>query len=56
MATFCAKYKITYRFSIPYYPRGNGQAKISNRTIIDNMCKSLSKTKGKWVEKLSRVL
>jgi len=47
VAVFCAKYKITCQFSTPYYPQGNGQAEINNRTILDSMCKSLSKTKGK---------
>ena len=37
-------------------PQANGQAEISNRTVLDNLCKSLNKAKGKWVEKLSGVL
>jgi len=45
VASFCAKYKITHRFSTPYYPQGNGQAESSNRTILDSLCKSLDKTK-----------
>ena len=47
VATFCAKYKITHRFCTPYYPHDNGQAEISNRTILDDLCKSFNKTKGK---------
>ena len=56
VATFCAKYKIGYWFSTPYYPQGNGQAKINNRTILNSLCKTLGKAKGKWVEQLSGVL
>ena len=56
IASFCAKYKITYRFSTFYYPQSNGQTKIINRTILDKLCKSLDKVKGKLVEKLSGVL
>jgi len=58
VASFCAKY-ITHRFSSPYYhyyPLGNGQAKISNCTILDNLCKNMNKAKGKWAKKLPRAL
>jgi hypothetical protein len=56
VATFCQKYRIKHRFSTPYYPQGNGQAEVSNRTIMNNLSKSLEKAKGKWVEKLPGVL
>ena len=56
VATLCTKYKIAHQFSIPYYSQGNGQVEISNHTILDSLCKSLGKTKGKWVEKLIGVL
>jgi len=56
VARFCVKYNIAYQLSSPYYPQGNGQAEINNRTILDNLCKSLDKAKGKWVEKLPGVL
>jgi len=56
VVSFCAKYKIAYRFSTPYYPLGNGQAVISNRNILDNLCKNLDKVKDKWAEKLTGVL
>ena len=56
VASFCGKYKIIYQFSSPYYSQDNGQAEISNRTILDNLCKSLDKAKIKWVEKLSEIL
>ena len=56
VAIFCAKCKVTYRVSMPYYPQDNSQAEINNRTILDSMCKSLGEAKGKWVEQLSEVL
>ena len=37
VASFCAKYKITHRYSTPYYPQGNDQAEISNDTILDSL-------------------
>jgi len=49
------KYNIVHQFSSTYYPC-NGQAEISNRTILDNLCKSLDKAKGKWAKKLPGVL
>ena len=56
VATFCAKYKNIHWFSMSYYPQGNGQADKSSRTIIDHLYKNLSKAKGKWIDKLLRVL
>jgi len=47
---------IANRFYTPYYPQGNGQAEINNYNILDNLCKSLVRAKGKWAEKLSGVL
>ena len=44
------------RFSTPYYPQGNGQTDISNRTILDSLCKWQDKAKGKWVERLPEML
>jgi len=52
VVSFRAKYKITHRFSTPYYPQGNGQADISNHTILDSLCQRQDKVKGKWVESL----
>jgi len=56
VANFCAKYKIIYLFSSSYYPQGNDHAEINKRTILDNLCKSLDKAKGKWTKKLPEVL
>ena len=56
VANFCSRYKIIHRFSTLYRPQGNDQAEIRNCTILYNLCKSLDTMKGKWVEKLLRVL
>jgi len=56
VASFYDKYKITHRFSSPYYSQGNDQAKISNRAILNNLYKILGKAKGKCIEKLLGVL
>jgi len=53
--TNCAKYKIAHRFSTPYYPQDNGKAEISNRIILNSLCKILDIAKGKWAEKLPKV-
>ncbi|XP_068312492.1 uncharacterized protein [Pyrus communis] len=34
------------------YPQGNGQAKASNKTILDYLKKSFSEKKGKWADEL----
>jgi len=56
VASFYLKYKITYWFSIPYYPADNDHVEISNHTILDSLCKSLTKAKGKLVEKIPGML
>ncbi|XP_028100374.1 uncharacterized protein LOC114299736 [Camellia sinensis] len=38
------------------YPQSNGQAKASNKNILDGLKKRLEKAKGKWAEKLPNVL
>ena len=50
VANFYSKYKIAHLLSTPNYFQGNGQVEISNRIILDRLCKSLGKAKGKWVE------
>ena len=38
------------------YPQKNGQAKSTNKTIVNTLRKRLEKAKGKWVDKLPGVL
>ena len=50
--SFCEQYGIRNHFSTPAYPQGNGQAKSSNKTLLDGIKKRLEQAKGKWVEEL----
>ncbi|XP_070672143.1 uncharacterized protein [Malus domestica] len=49
LVKFFQKYGIKQHMSTPL---GNGQAKTSNKTILDCLKKSLSDKKGKWPNKL----
>ena len=40
----------------PAYPQGNGQAKTSNKVIVNGLKKRLDDAKGRWVEELPHVL
>nr|XP_009785696.1 PREDICTED: uncharacterized protein LOC104233934 [Nicotiana sylvestris] len=42
--------------SMPYHPVGNGQAKSTNKVIINNLKKRLEESKGNWSEVLPGVL
>ncbi|XP_075088250.1 uncharacterized protein LOC142170275 [Nicotiana tabacum] len=42
--------------STPYHPVGNGQAKSTNKVIINNLKKRLEESKGNWPEVLLGVL
>ena len=43
-------------FSSSAYPQANGQAKVSNKVILDGIKKRLEEAKGKWVEELLSVM
>ena len=53
---FCAGYDIRNYYSTPAYPQSNGQAEISNKTILDGIKKRLEKAKSKWIDELPSVL
>ncbi|XP_028101817.1 uncharacterized protein K02A2.6-like [Camellia sinensis] len=53
---FCVDLRIEYRNSSPGYLQSNGQAEVSNKTIINGVKKWLEHAKGKWVEELPHVL
>ena len=53
---FCQELKINNLYSTPRYPQSNGQAEASNKTILTALKKRLDSAKGKWVDKLPRVL
>ena len=43
-------------YSTPRYPQTNGQAKASNKAMLNALKKRLDSAKGKWVEELPGVL
>ena len=53
---YCGELGITYRYSTPVYPQGNGQAKAVNKVILSGLKKRLDDAKGKWVEELPHIL
>ena len=53
---YCSEVGIRNIYSSPAYPQSNGQAKASNKTILDRIKKRLEDTKGRWVEELPNVL
>nr|XP_023893256.1 uncharacterized protein LOC112005238 [Quercus suber] len=53
---FCNDLSIKNRYSTPAYPRSNGQAEATNKTIVNGLKKRLDSEKGRWVEELPNVL
>ena len=53
---FCADLGIRNYYATPAYPQCNGQAEISNKTVLNGIKKRLERAKGKWVEELPSVL
>ena len=43
-------------FYSTWYPQGNRQAEVTNKTIMNNLKKKLEARKGKWVEEFPAVL
>ena len=53
---FFQELKIKKLYSTPRYPKSNGQAEASNKTLLTTLKKRLDSAKGKWVEELLEVL
>ena len=53
---FSREWNIKHNFSTPRYPQSNGQAELSNKTIMSTLKKRLEQANGKWVEELPGVL
>ena len=53
---YCCELGIVNRYSILAYPQGNGQAKASNKVIVNGLKKRLDDAKGRWVDELPHVL
>ena len=52
----CQELNIKNLYSTPRYPQSNGLAEDSNKTLLTALKKRLDSAKGKWVDKLPRVL
>ncbi|XP_023638855.1 uncharacterized protein LOC111830605 [Capsella rubella] len=53
---FFRKWHIKLSTSTPRYPKGNGQAEDTNKTILDGIKKRLGRKKGLWADELDGVL
>ena len=53
---FCSDLGIKNRYSTLAYPQSNGQAKATNKAIVNGLKKRLEGTKGRWTEEFSNVL
>jgi transposase InsO family protein len=52
----CEQFHIQNRFSTPYYPQGNGQAKASNKTILKILKKIMNDAGRDWHVQLNPTL
>nr|XP_023920310.1 uncharacterized protein LOC112031829 [Quercus suber] len=53
---FCSDLGIKNRYSTSVYPQSNGQAKATNKAIVNGLKKRLDGAKGRWAEELPNVL
>ena len=53
---FCARWAIRLNTATLRYPQCNGQAKATNKTILDGIKKRLDHKKGHWADELDGVL
>ncbi|RVW75218.1 Transposon Ty3-I Gag-Pol polyprotein [Vitis vinifera] len=53
---FYLELNIRNLYSTPRYPQSNGQAEVTNKTLITALKKRLEQAKGKWAEELPGVL
>ena len=49
---FCTEYGIMNVYSSPRYPQFDGQAEVTNKTLLGYLKKRLTTTKGNWVDEL----
>jgi len=53
---FCSDLGIKNRYSTPAYPQSNGQAKATNKEIMNGLKKRLDGAKGRRAKKLPNIL
>ena len=54
--SFLGKYNVQHEKSLPYHPRSNGQAEISNGEIKAILEKTVSSSRKDWLKKLDNAL
>ena len=53
---YCSNLRIINRYLSPAYPQSNGQAKATNKTIVNGLKKRLERAKGNWAKELLNIL
>jgi len=53
---FCSDLGIVNQYSTPAYPQSNGQAKATNKIIVNGLKRRLEGSKGRWAKELPNVL
>ena len=53
---FCAELGIRQHFSSPGHPQANGQAEVTNRSILEALKKRMVGAKGNWLDELTDIL
>jgi hypothetical protein len=56
MSSFCFKYGIILSHTSDYYPQGNGQAELSNKTLMTIVKKIVGENKKSWDSKIKHAL
>ena len=56
VTTLLLKYKVNHHRSTPYYPRGNGQAEATNKTLLKILSRTVYDFPNKWSEQLPLAL
>ena len=53
---FCSDLGIRHRFTSVAHPQTNGEAEVTNRTILQGLRTRLDQAKGRWAEELPSIL
>ena len=53
---FCSEFKINHRFTSMAHPQSNGEAEVTNRTILRGLKARLTQAKSSWADDLYNVL
>ena len=53
---FCSNLGIKNQFSSPGHPQANGQAEVTNQTLVKIIKPKLDDVKGAWPEELPNIL